>query len=109
MKKKKNEEGGSKIEIAARKVAGDATVDAIMQMESGELAERLRTLAEHERETEISLEENEALLPLREKAKEAKDILKEAEGPFKDALKSITAQRRLVAEVLEGRGKAVKK
>lgn len=86
------------IEDKARKAAGDATVDAILADGAEDLQNRLSSLAKHEMETE---EKRDSL----DDIKSLKDELKNLTGPFKDVLKSIALQRKLIAIRLEEMGK----
>lgn len=95
----------SPLEEKARKWAGDEVIDALLGSSDEELSERLVALAKHEQETEESLLTNEGVQEVTEKFVSAKQAKTETEGPFKDTLKSINAQRRLIAKTLEERGK----
>jgi hypothetical protein len=102
---KGEKKGPVSLEDKARRAAGEEVVDAILAASDEELQERLTTLAKHEADTEHDLETNEGVVEAREAKKAAADSLKEAEGGFKDTLKSIKLQRNLIAQTLEQRGK----
>lgn len=91
----------TKIQVKLQKASGDEVVDAILNEDEDQLNARLVRLAKHENETETALKEDEDVLRL-------KDELKNAQGPYKDALKGIKLQRRFVAMRLEEVGSSVK-
>lgn len=86
------------LEEKARKAAGDATVDAIIEADADELRTKLTSLAKHEKETEDAKEADEAI-------KNLQTELTEVKGPYADTLKSIALQRKLIASRLEDMGK----
>ncbi len=89
---------GTKLEEKLLKAAGEAVVEAMQSMSEQELRDRLVSLAQHEKETDDKLEADE-------KIKELKEELKNLQGPYKDALKSIKLQRGYAAVRLEEMGK----
>jgi len=89
----------TRLEEKLLKAAGEAVVEAMQGMSAEELRDRLVSLAQHEKETDDKLEADEAI-------KNMKDELKNAQGPYKDALKSIKLQRSYAALRLEEMGKA---
>jgi uncharacterized protein YcaQ len=89
----------TRLEEKLIKAAGEAIVEAMQGMSEQELRDRLVSLAQHEKETDDKLEADEAI-------KTMKEELKNAQGPYKDTLKSIKLQRSYAALRLEEMGKA---
>ncbi len=97
---KKNPENKStktSLEEKCRKAAGDTVVDAILGDDADALQNRLTSLAKHENETEEKRDTSPDIQNL-------KEDLKNLTGPFRDTLKSISLQRKLIATRLEEMG-----
>jgi hypothetical protein len=93
--KNKNTDPASSLE----KKINPETVDAMRGMTPEELNERIVQLAKNEDEVESARDQNE-------KIAEARSVLQELEGPYKDSLKEIKATRKFAVKLLEEKGKA---
>lgn len=83
-------------------LCGSTLVETLDSATPEELKGRLVSLASHEAETEKAQAEDEEL-------KEAKEVVKNLGGPFKDTLKGIKLQRTYISNLLDEKGTDVTK